>query len=553
MKFIDLFSGIGGFRSALELNGHKCIAYSEVDKFAKQSYQAIYNTEDEIDLGDITKISEEYLSHFKQENDIVVGGSPCQSFSLAGSRKGFEDTRGTLFFEYAKVVKETQPKYFLFENVKGMLSHDKGNTIRVVLETFDQLGYYIDFNVFNSKYYDVPQNRERIYIVGKRKDLVDNPKYQEKVKGKKKLEEVHNWAVDNINYVKLLPKLKTEVTTRLIDVLEDEVDEKYYLSEEKTKKLTLDNDLGGKLNMYDFNERDKVHSVNKVSPTLNTMQGGDRQPKIVVLGNTSETGYRGHDVHDINGLSPTVAARDYKGPKQIAVREATKKGYAIAEQGDSVNVTYPDSKTRRGRVGKQVAQTLQAGEVNQGVVIDDTQGYDGVRYYKGIAPTLRSSRSGLKTIVTPKEESGEVNQGVVINSKICRRCNGKLEPSDLEDYEYVCFECDENFYEFETKDEVKAIIGSTQKNAYVGDGSTSPSLTSAMGQGGGHVPMPVYSNLRIRKLTPLECWRLQGFTDEQFYKAQNDGVSNSQLYKQAGNAVTVNVVDYIVKNIIKEQ
>lgn len=356
MKFIDLFSGIGGFRSALELNGHKCIAYSEVDKFAKQSYQAIYNTEDETDLGDITKISEEYLSHFKQENVIVAGGSPCQSFSLAGSRKGFEDTRGTLFFEYAKIVKETQPKYFLFENVKGMLSHDKGNTIRVVLETFDQLGYYIDFNVFNSKYYDVPQNRERIYIVGKRKDLVDNPKYQEKVKGKKKLEEVHNWAVDNINYVKLLPKLKTEVTTRLIDVLEDKVDEKYYLSEEKTKKLTLDNDLGGKLNMYDYNDRDRVHSVNKVSPTLNTMQGGDRQPKIAVLGNTSETGYRGH--------------------------------------------------------------------------ID---------------------------------------------------------------------------------------------------------------------------NLRIRKLTPLECWRLQSFTDEQFYKAKDSGVSNSQLYKQAGNAVTVNVVDYIVKNIIKEQ
>ena len=591
MKFIDLFSGIGGFRSALELSGHECIAYSEIDKYAKQSYQAMYDTENEIDLGDITNISQEYLSHFKKDNDMVVGGSPCfrkgtlittknglkpieeikkgdyvlthnnrykevvvpmvnpakeiyslkveevietfvtpehpirvkesresepkwikvkdldkekhfvqlgnfeystieevkllstdetvynfeveddnsyvannmvvhncQSFSLAGSRKGFEDTRGTLFFEYAKVVKETQPKYFLFENVKGMLSHDKGNTIRVVLETFDQLGYYIDFNVFNSKYYDVPQNRERIYIVGKRKDLVDSPKYQKKVKGKKKLEEVHNWAVDNISYVELLPPLKTEVTTRLIDVLEDEVDEKYYLSEEKTKKLTLDNDLGGKLNMYDYNERDRVHSVNKVSPTLNTMQGGDRQPKVAVIGNTSNTGYKSHDVHDTDGLSPTVAARDYKGPKQIAVREATKQGYAIAEQGDSVNVTYPDSKTRRGRVGKQVAQTLQAGEVNQGVVIDDTQGYDGTRIYKGVSPTIRSSRSGLKTI----------------------------------------------------------------------------------------------DNLRIRKLTPLECWRLQSFTDEQFYKAKDSGVSNSQLYKQAGNAVTVNVVDYIVKNIIKE-
>ena len=132
-----------------------------------------------------------------------------------------------------------------------------------------------------------------------------------------------------------------KVTTRLIDVLEDEVDEKYYLSEEKTKKLTLDTDLGGRLNMYDYNERDKVHSINKVSPTLNTMQGGDRQPKVAVLGNTSKTGYRSHDVHDVEGLSPTIAARDYKGAKQIAVREATKQGYTLAEQGDSVNVSYP--------------------------------------------------------------------------------------------------------------------------------------------------------------------------------------------------------------------
>lgn len=179
------------------------------------------------------------------------------------------------------------------------------------------------------------------------------------------------------------------VTTRLVDILEKDVDESYYLSEEKTKKLTLNEDLSGRLNHYDYRDVDSVHSVNKVSPTLNTMQGGDRQPKI-------------------------------------AVREATKKGYAVAEQGDSVNVSYPTSKTRRGRVGKQVAQTLQAGEVNQGVV---------------------------------------------------------------------------------TKD------------------------------------------IRIRKLTPLECWRLQGFSDEQFYKAKNSGVSKSQLYKQAGNAVTVNVVDAIVSEL----
>ena len=422
MKFIDMFSGIGGFRTAMENNGHECIAYSEIDKHAIQSYQAMYNTENEIDLGDITNISQEYLSHFKKDNDMVVGGSPCQAFSVAGKQAGFEDTRGTLFFEYAKVVKETQPKYFLFENVKGMLSHDKGNTIRVVLETFNELGYYIDFNVFNSKYYGVPQNRERIYILGKRKDLVEQPKYHDKTKGKKKFDEIHNWAVDNINYVELLPTLQTEVTTRLVDVLEDEVDEKYYLSDEKVEKLTLDNDLGG----------DKRITMPVLTPDrLNKRQNGrrfkeDGEPMF------------------------TLTAEDRHG---IAVREATKQGYAVAEQGDSVNVTFPTSKTRRGRVGKQVAQTLQAGEVNQGVVIDDTQGYDGVRYYKGIAPTLRSNRSGLKTI----------------------------------------------------------------------------------------------DKLRIRKLTPLECWRLQGFTDEQFYKAKNSGVSKSQLYKQAGNSVSVPVVDAIVK------
>ena len=230
----------------------------------------------------------------------------------------------------------------------------------------------------------------------------------------KKLKELKEWATENVTLVKLLPPNDNlEVTTRLIDVLEDEVDEKYYLSEEKTKKLRLDHDLGGKLNMYDYNERDKVHSVNKVSPTLNTMQGGDRQPKIVVLGNTSKTGYRGHDIHDINGLSPTVAARDYKGPKQIAV-----------------------------------------------------------------------------PVLTP--------------DRINKRQNGRR---------------------------------------FKDDGEPMVTLTAQDRHG------IITDDIRIRKLVPIETWRLQGFTDEQFYKAKESGVSNSQLYKQSGNSVTVNVVDAIVKQL----
>ena len=137
-----------------------------------------------------------------------------------------------------------------------------------------------------------------------------------------KLEQLKEWAKQNVTMIDLLPNNSNlQVTTRLIDVLEDEVDEKYYLSEEKIKKLTLNEDLSGRLNHYNYLDVDSIHSTEKVSPTLNTMQGGDRQPKI-------------------------------------AIREATKQGYTIAEQGDSVNVSYPTSKTRRGRVGKQVAQTL---------------------------------------------------------------------------------------------------------------------------------------------------------------------------------------------------
>lgn len=470
MKFIDLFSGIGGFRSALEMNGHECLAFAEIDKYARQSYKAIYNTENEQEWHDVTRITDDDFRYFKSKADIIVGGFPCQAFSIAGKRKGFEDTRGTLFFEIARAIKEIKPSYVLLENVKGLFSHDRGKTFGTIIQTLDELGFVTEWGLFNSKYWGVPQNRERVYILATRKDKYKTPKLFD------------------------LVKQQAVVTTRLIDVLEDEVDEKYYLSEEKTKKLTLDHDLGGKLNMYDYNERDRVHSVNKVSPTLNTMQGGDRQPKVAVVGNTSDTGYRASDVLDTNGISTTLMSRDYKGAKQIAIREATKQGYALAEQGDSVNVSYPTSNTRRGRVGKQVAQTLQAGEVNQGVVIDDTQGYDGVRTEE--KQILKSTRTEYGKKIRKAYESGEVKES--------RHNMTKLEPRT---------------------DGISNTITTVQKDNLLKE------------------------YLKIRKLTPLECWRLQGFTDEQFYKAKNDGVSNSQLYKQAGNSVTVNVVDAIVKQL----
>ncbi|MDW3905604.1 DNA (cytosine-5-)-methyltransferase [Staphylococcus saprophyticus] len=412
MNFIDICSGIGGFRSALENNGHNCLAFAEIDKYAKQSYRAIYDTEGEDELDDITAITDEHFRLYRGQCDIITGGFPCQAFSIAGNRRGFDDTRGTIFFHIARAIKEIQPSYVLLENVKGLFSHDKGRTFGTIIQALDELGYITEWGLFNSKYWGVPQNRERVYILVTRKDVYDQPKLFDLLKQQK------------------------EVTTRLVDVLEDEVDEKYYLHSDKAYQLIRM--IGDE---HEVNNKIVVDaSVNdpKIKEVMNTVTsrydsgiqnhksigGVVIEPKIAVPVLTPDRlnkRQNGRRFKEDGEPMFTLTSQDRHG---IAIREATKQGYAVAEQGDSVNVSYPTSKTRRGRVGKQVAQTLQAGEVNQGVVMN---------------------------------------------------------------------------------------------------------------------------NLRIRKLTPLECWRLQGFTDEQFYKAKESGVSNSQLYKQAGNSVSVPVVDAIVK------
>ena len=167
MKFLDLFAGIGGFRMGLESLGHECVGFCEIDKFARKSYKAIHDTEGEIELHDITEVSNEEWRKLRGTVDIICGGFPCQAFSIAGKRKGFlDETRGTLFFEIARAAKEIQPPLLFLENVKGLLSHDQGRTFRTILSTLDELGYDAEWQVLNSKDYGVPQNRERVYIVG---------------------------------------------------------------------------------------------------------------------------------------------------------------------------------------------------------------------------------------------------------------------------------------------------------------------------------------------------------------------------------------------------
>lgn len=161
-KYFSMFSGIGGFELGIQkaIPSAECIGFSEIDKWAISIYQNHFK--DHKNHGDATKIIPRNIPDF----DCLVGGFPCQAFSIAGKRAGFRDTRGTLFFEIARVLRKKQPRFLVLENVKGLLSHDQGNSVNLILSTLDELGYDVQWNVCNSKNHGVPQNRQRIFFVG---------------------------------------------------------------------------------------------------------------------------------------------------------------------------------------------------------------------------------------------------------------------------------------------------------------------------------------------------------------------------------------------------
>ena len=159
MKFLELCAGIGGSRQALENLGCECVGYSEIHKHAIKLYSAWYN--DERNFGDVTKIEAEKLPDF----ELLVGGFPCQAFSVAGKRGGFNDTRGTIFFDFARIMKAKKPKFAIFENVKGLLNHDGGKTYETMLRTLNEIGYDAQWGILNTVFHGLPQNRERVYII----------------------------------------------------------------------------------------------------------------------------------------------------------------------------------------------------------------------------------------------------------------------------------------------------------------------------------------------------------------------------------------------------
>lgn len=299
MRWLSLFSGIGGFELGIQRayesnNEHAyigteseqeeceqgreraidklqpfihagngtaplCVGFSEIDKHAIAIYQKRFPKHK--NYGDITKIEAEKLPEF----DLLAGGFPCQSFSIAGKRRGFADTRGTLFFDIARIIKAKQPRLLLLENVKGLLSHDKGDTFRTIIATLDELGYDVQWQVLNSKVY-IPQNRERVYIVG---HLRGTPR-----------PEVFPLYSHDIEDSRIQGHACNTITAR-------------YEGAQAVGTYVVESELHEK-GIQQLNKpvhsNDRIYAPDGIGPTLNTMQGGNRQPFIALGGNgTSES------------------------------------------------------------------------------------------------------------------------------------------------------------------------------------------------------------------------------------------------------------------------
>ena len=431
LKVIEAFAGVGSQRMALRNLGieHEVVGIFEIDKFALKSYEAIHG--ECPNLGDISKIKVEDIP----DHDLFTYSFPCQDLSIAGKQKGMIRgvTRSGLLYECERIIKHCKPKYLLLENVKNLVGKKNKPQFDEWLKFLEDLGYTNYWKVLNAKDYGVPQNRERVFVVS---ILGDHKPYTfpQPIKLNRVIKDVLEDTVDEKYYMnkpfKLVNKgnIKAEFTN-----IKFEQDKRIYGVDSYCQCLIAGRTLNsilieGYLEGINFKQTSKILSPEGISTTLDTMQGGHREPKILQVAKTECRFDQESRVYGVNGISPTLAARDSQGPKKILISQATKKGYIEMEVPGVCDLSYPNSKTRRGRVQENGK----------------------------ISPTLTASENGISYI----------------------------------NKEY-----------------------------------------------------------RVRKLTPLECWRLMAFTDEDFYKAKNIGISNSQLYKQAGNSIVVKVLEGIFKEL----
>lgn len=495
------------------------VNFCEFDKYATKSYCAIHNVDESKNLGDITKVDETELDNF----NMICGGSPCQDFSVAGKQKGsvwtckdcvddngkhfeynpltvhwskrdccpncgsknIEKTRSSLLVEYLRVVRSNRPNFGIYENVKNIVGKQfKDTTFKLFTDELEEYGYNVYWKVLNAKNYGIPQNRERVYLLFIKKDL-DNGKFE------------FPEPFDN--------------GLRLKDLLEDEVDEKFYISDEKTQKF-----ISSIESKYEKSQNDKFVCEERKDEGLRTYKNdvcGDKrvveidQPKFIGNVNREDfgTGYAG-GVWDDSHISPTLTTMQ-GGGRQPHVLCGIDKSYNKPELIEYANCIA--AREDRGISNRKSEGTavLKIGNINP-----SGNGMNGSVYSEnGLSPTLTTNKGeGSKVAIKQATKQGYI----------------ECEIGGVADLSYP---------------DSKTRRGRVQDN-----GNISPTIT-ATETGICKIESPI----RIRKLTPKECFRLMGFSDKDFDAAHKVGVSNSQLYKQAGNSIVVDVLYYIYVELYK--
>jgi DNA (cytosine-5)-methyltransferase 1 len=470
LRIGSFFSGIGAFEKALERLEipHETVFYCEIDKYASKAYSLIHDISENFNLWDITKVDETKLPDF----DLMTWGFPCQDISVAGKQAGIieGETRSGLYHDGLRILRYKKPKYSIIENVKNLVGKKFQAEFNQMLCDLEDAGYRSYWQVLNAKDYGIPQNRERIFIVSVRKDVDQGFMFPQ--------------PFDN--------------GLRLKDLLEDEVDEKYYISQEKTEKL-----LAGLI-------------------------GKDMSDGIISLNPKREDGkqtYQQDRVYDTDGLMTTLSAQ-LSGRFNIAIpvltldrEEKRQNGRRFKEDGEQMfslttqdrhgilinrdNQVIPDDGLCRCIPASYYHGLDNHGArtgVLQQVGMLDIKGNEQIRRVydsEGLSPTLNCMEGGNRQ---PK---------VLIN-----------EPTVFEERK------DEGMRFFED-----GVVGTLRTISDCGDKRV------------------IYPNYRIRKLTPLECFRLMGFDDADYWVCKNAGISDSQLYKMAGNSIVVQVLEGILTNL----
>lgn len=469
LKLLSLFSGIGAFEKALDNLEvpYELTAFCEFDKYAVKSYCAIHNTDESKNLGDITKVDETKLP---KDLDILTYGFPCQDISLAGKQKGLfnEDgtqTRSGLFFEALRIIEATKPKIAIAENVKNLLSKKFNAQFQVVLASLEHAGYNNYYQVLNAKDYGVPQNRERVFIVSIRKDI----------------------DTGIFEFPEAFPLDK-----RLKDVLEEVVDEKYYLSIDQMRSI-----VNWNAQQKPF---ERVLGNGSISPTLTARGAGENHSGMIIYSpENEETRNMQTEVKDkvkqVGQIYPNGGTQWYQ-------QDRVYDGDKIAISVTTVSNPYYT--------------------VDEPLAYDEQNGYIRKDGTVGTIMTDGSSPKKNNRVIEPIGVWNGFNQRVRADSTtvgtLTQNCGADLKRNGQ---------------------------GIIEKSEPIVIGRTIMSTDYKQ-------PMQIVEpTLRIRKLTPKECFRLMGFDDESFHKAEAVN-SNTQLYKQAGNSIVVDVLEELFCQLLDE-